>query len=86
MAFHASHSESRMLSKSKVSKGYQTVVPSAVRDSYRVEPGDYLEWIPGEEGVTVRFRKRQRLRDLAGIGSHPSDAVAVKKRVQRGGK
>ena len=75
-----------MLSKSKISKGYQTVVPSAVRDSYRVEPGDYLEWIPGEEGVTVRFRKRQRLRDLAGIGSRPSDAVAVKKRVQRGGK
>jgi len=75
-----------MLSKSKVSKGYKTVVPSAVRDSYRVEPGDFLEWIPGEDGVTVRFRKRQRLGDLAGIGGRSSDAVAVKKRVQRGGE
>ena len=73
-----------MLSKTKVSKGFQTVVPSAVREAFDVEPGDYVEWTEGQDGLVVRFRKRTRLRDLTGVGSVPADAVAVKKRVQRG--
>lgn len=73
-----------MLSKTKVSKGYQTVIPSAVRDNFDVEPGDYVEWEKGADGLLVRFRKRKRLRDLTGIGGAPGDAVEVKKRVQRG--
>ncbi len=73
-----------MLSKTKISKGYQTVIPSAVREAFDVEPGDYVEWTEERDGLVVRFRKRKRLRDLAGIGSVPADAVEVKKRVQRG--
>jgi AbrB family looped-hinge helix DNA binding protein len=73
-----------MLSKTKISKGFQTVVPSAVREAFDVEPGDYVEWTAGQDGLVVRFRKRTRLRDLTGVGSVPADAVAVKKRVQRG--
>lgn len=73
-----------MLSKTKVSKGYQTVIPSAVRDSFHVEPGDYVEWEQGADGLVIRFRKRKRLRDLVGIGAAPADAVEVKKRAQRG--
>jgi len=73
-----------MLSKTKISKGFQTVVPSAVREAFDVEPGDYVEWTEGQDGLVVRFRKRTRLRDLTGVGSVPADAVAVKKRVQRG--
>lgn len=73
-----------MLSKTKISKGFQTVVPSAVREAFDVEPGDYVEWTEGQDGLVVRFRKRKRLRDLTGFGSVPADAVAVKKRVQRG--
>ena len=73
-----------MLSKTRISKGYQTVIPSAVREVYHVEPGDYVEWVEEGEGLVVRFRKRKRLRDLAGIGSAPADAVELKKRVQRG--
>jgi len=73
-----------MLSKTKISKGFQTVIPSAVRESFDVGPGDFMEWSEGRDGLVVRFRKRKTLRDLAGIGSAPTDAVVVKKRVQRG--
>jgi len=73
-----------MLSKTKVSKGYQTVIPSAVRESFEVEPGDFVEWTEGRDGLVVRFRKRTRLRDLTGVGGAPADAVEVKKRAQRG--
>ena len=73
-----------MLSKTKISKGYQTVIPSAVREAFDIEPGDYVEWTERGEGLVVRFRKRKRLRDLTGIGSAPADAVELKKRVQRG--
>ncbi len=73
-----------MLSKTKVSKGYQTVIPSAIRNRLDVQPGDYVEWEEGPDGLVVRFRKRTRLRDLVGIGGAPADAVEVKRRVQRG--
>ena len=73
-----------MLSRTKISKGYQTVIPSAVRQTFDVEPGDYVEWAEGREGLVVHFRKRKGLRDLAGIGSAPADAVEVKRHIQRG--
>lgn len=73
-----------MLSKTKISKGFQTVIPSVVREAFDVAPGDYVEWAEGPEGLVVRFRKRKQLRDLTGIGSAAADAVAVKKRVQKG--
>jgi len=75
---------SGMLSKTKISKGFQTVIPSAVRSTFAVEPGDYVEWERGSDGLVIRFRKRKRLRDLEGIGGSPADAVEVKKRAQRG--
>ena len=74
----------QMLSKTRISKGFQTVIPSAVREVFQVEAGDYVEWTTEGEGLFVRFRKRKRLRDLTGIGSAPADAVEVKKRAQRG--
>ena len=73
-----------MLSKTKISNGFQTVIPSAVRERFAVEPGDYVEWTEGPGGLVVHFRKRKGLRDLAGIGSARADAVDVKKRAQRG--
>jgi len=73
-----------MLGKTKISKGFQTVIPSAVRRTFAVEPGDYVEWERGSDGLVVRFRKRRRLRDLEGIGGASADAVEVKKRAQRG--
>ena len=72
-----------MLTKTKISKGFQTVIPSAVRELFDVGPGDFVEWSKGRDGLVVRFRKRKRLRDLTGIGGARTDAVEVKKRVQR---
>lgn len=73
-----------MLSETKVSSKYQTVVPSKVRKQYDVEPGDILEWEEADEGVLVKFRKRRTLKDIIGIISVPSDAVELKKKIQRG--
>ncbi len=73
-----------MLSETKVSSKYQTVVPSKIRKQYDVEPGDILEWEEADEGVLVKFRKRRTLKDIIGIISVPSDAVELKKKIQRG--
>ena len=73
-----------MLSETKVSSKYQTVVPSKIRKQYDVEPGDILEWEKTDEGVLVKFRKRRTLKDIIGIISVPSDAVELKKKIQRG--
>src|SRR3989304_5340305 len=43
-----------MLSKTKISKGFQTVIPSAVRETFDVEAGDYVEWMEGREGLAGR--------------------------------
>ena len=73
-----------MLSETKVSSKYQTVVPSKVRRQYDVEPGDILEWEETDGGVLVKFRKRRTLKDITGIISVPADAVKLKKKIQRG--
>jgi AbrB family looped-hinge helix DNA binding protein len=77
-----------MTSKTKISKGFQTVVPAEVRNMFDVGPGDILEWIPTENGVEVKFRKKLSLWDIAGIvkTDEKTDAVELKKRVQRGEK
>ena len=75
-----------MISKSKLSNGFQTVVPSKVRKGYDVEPGDILEWVESEEGVLVRFRIRRSLKDITGIVSARADALELKKKVQKGRK
>ncbi len=77
-----------MTSKTKISKGFQTVVPSDIRKRFDVGPGDILEWKPTENGVKVRFRKKLSLRDIAGIvkTDERTDAVELKKRAQRGEK
>src|SRR3972149_5995617 len=77
---------SGMLGKTKISKGFQTLIPSDVRSTFAVEPGDYMEWERGSDGLVIRFRKRKRLRDLEGIGGSPADAGEGKKRAQRGGR
>ena len=51
-----------MLCKSKISNGFQTVVPSKIRKEYGVEAGDILEWIDTEDGVLIKFRKPRTLR------------------------
>ena len=73
-----------MLSKSKVSKGYLTVVPKAIREASEVREGDILEWYLEGARIVVRPRRRRTLDDLEGLIEGGGDAVASKRKAQRG--
>lgn len=73
-----------MLSKTKVSKGYLTVVPKEVRKATQVREGDVLEWSIEDGRIIVRPRRRLGVDDITGLISHGGDAVASKRRAQRG--
>ena len=73
-----------MLSETKVSSKYQTVVPSKVRKDYDIEPGDILEWEEAGEAIIVKVRKRISLDDIVGLISVGGNAVKSKKKIQRG--
>ena len=79
-------SEIDMLSKSKVSKGFLTVVPKEVRRASQVQEGDILEWSVEGDKIVVRPRRRRTLDDITGLIAHGGDAVASKRRAQRGGR
>lgn len=70
--------------KTKISKGYQTVVPKVVRGKFGIEPGDSLLWEERGNEVVVRPKKKTTIEDIIGIISVGGDAVASKKKAQRG--
>lgn len=74
----------QMISKTKVSNGFQTAVPAAIRKSFGVSPGDLLEWEASPGAITVRVRKRRTWEDIRGIVSSPAGCVEAKRRAQRG--
>lgn len=73
-----------MLSETKISKGYQTVVPSKIRKAYGIMPGDILDWKDTEEGILVQPRKKRTLQDIIGLVKTEGDAVESKKSIQKG--
>ena len=73
-----------MLNETVISKGYQTVVPAKIRKAHKIVPGDVLEWIDNEKGITVQPRKKRTLKDIIGLVKGDGDAVETKKRVQKG--
>ena len=73
-----------MLSKSKVSKGFLTVVPKDIRKASRISEGDILEWALEGETIVIRPRRPRTLDDIVGLIAHGGDAVADKRRLQRG--
>lgn len=76
-----------MTSETKISKGFQTVVPSDIRKRFDVGPGDILEWKPTKKGAEIKFRKKVTIDDIFGLVDGPkTDAVELKKKVQRGEK
>jgi AbrB family looped-hinge helix DNA binding protein len=76
-----------MLYKTKISNGFQTVVPSEIRKKFDITPGDHLEWVLTDDEVILRFRKKVTLEDIFGMVDGPeTDAVELKKKVQRGEK
>jgi AbrB family looped-hinge helix DNA binding protein len=74
-----------MTSTTKISNGFQTVVPSEIRKLFDIGPGDILEWKPTETGAEIIFRKKISFQDVAGmVKGKPTDAVKLKKKLQRG--
>ncbi|EKQ51544.1 MAG: looped-hinge helix DNA binding domain, AbrB family [Methanobacterium sp. Maddingley MBC34] len=75
------------MAETKISRGFQTVVPAEIRKKFDVGPGDIMEWIPTDSGVELRFRKKVNINDILGMVEGPeTDAVELKKRAQRGEK
>jgi AbrB family looped-hinge helix DNA binding protein len=73
--------------ETKISKGFQTVVPAEIRKKFNLGPGDMLEWVSTEEGVELKFRKKVTIDDILGMVDGPeTDAVELKKKAQRGEK
>ena len=71
--------------RTKISKGFQTVVPRDIRKNLDLVPGDSIVWEQRKDGtVVVKPRKRKSLDDVVGTISVGGDAVADKKRVRRG--
>jgi AbrB family looped-hinge helix DNA binding protein len=73
-----------MVSKTRISQGNSTVLPSKIRRMLGLQPGDVLEWEVEDGVIRIRPRKKAHLRDLVGLISSGGDAVASKKAVQRG--
>jgi bifunctional DNA-binding transcriptional regulator/antitoxin component of YhaV-PrlF toxin-antitoxin module len=71
---------------SKISKGYQVVVPSKLRKRYGISIGDEVLWQISDEGVSVQLQKKSDLTDILALGrsGKRSNAVELKKRIQKG--
>ncbi len=70
--------------KTKISKGYQTVVPKKIREKFGLKPGDSLVWEEKDNAALVKPKKKKTLEDITGIISVGGNAVVSKKKAQRG--
>jgi len=72
--------------ETKISKGYQTVVPAKLRKAYGISPGDRIIWEEGKGEIRIRIKKKKSLQEIIGMvsGREETDAVELKKKAQRG--
>ncbi len=82
--FHMSLSGKHMISETKVSSGYSTIIPANIRKSLGINPGDILEWTFSDNEITVKPRKKMQFGDIVGLIEEGGDALSAKKRIQRG--
>lgn len=75
-----------MISNTKISKAFQTVVPSEFRKKYDIHPNDIIEWIDSEDGIKINVRKKITDEDIAGslTGDFSYDSVKLKKMYNKG--
>lgn len=73
--------------RTRISRGYQVVVPSELRKQFKLDVGDEVIWGVGDEGVTTEFHKKPSLLNIVALGRSgiKGNAVEKKKRVQEGG-
>jgi AbrB family looped-hinge helix DNA binding protein len=73
-----------LLSKTKISNGNSTVIPSEIRHKLHIEPGDLLLWELKKDKIVVEHRKKITIDDITGIITKGGDAVRSKRKIQRG--
>lgn len=77
-----------MYVKTKISQGYQIVVPSEIRKNLNLEPGDFITWRSTDNGIIIEPFKDVTFEDICGIIDDEDElnAVQIKKRIQEGEK
>ncbi|MGB2727685.1 MAG: AbrB/MazE/SpoVT family DNA-binding domain-containing protein [Halobacteriota archaeon] len=75
-----------MMSETKISKRYSTVIPMKVRKAINIAPGDILVWELDGKNLKLFPRRRVELENIIGLISEGGDALKAKKRIQRGPK
>jgi bifunctional DNA-binding transcriptional regulator/antitoxin component of YhaV-PrlF toxin-antitoxin module len=70
----------------RISKGFQVVVPSELRRRYEVSVGDDVLWEISKKGISVRLQKRPSLIGIIALGRSGtrSNSVKLKKSIQKG--
>ena len=77
-------SDIHMISETKVSSGYSTIVPANIRKSLGINQGDILEWTLDDHEIVVKPRKKMQFDDIVGLIEEGGDALSAKKRIQSG--
>ena len=73
-----------MISETKISSGYSTIIPSIIRKSLDINPGDILMWTLNDHEILIKPRKKIHFNDIVGLIEEGGDAVSAKKRIQCG--
>ena len=75
--------------KTKISEGFQTVVPSKIRKKYKLEAHDSVQWKMDDDRVDddeiiVTFHRKITAEEVTGIIKEklPCDAVDLRKRIR----
>ncbi|MFA5416671.1 MAG: AbrB/MazE/SpoVT family DNA-binding domain-containing protein [Methanoregula sp.] len=66
----------------KIPDGYAIVIPTEIRQSLDLVPGDKLQGEIKEGVIIIRPQKKVTLEGICGMTSSGGDAVTDKKRVQ----
>ena len=77
-----------MYVKTKISQGYQVVVPAKIRKNLNLKPGDEITWRSTENGIIIEPLKDVTFEDIYGLldDDEKLNAVQIKKRIQEGVK
>ena len=77
-----------MLESTKLYKGYQIAIPSKIKKELDIKENEIVEWRSDKttRTITLSFRKKESVMDLAGIieMDEETNAVELKHNVQRG--
>ncbi|KZX17216.1 AbrB/MazE/SpoVT family DNA-binding domain-containing protein [Methanobrevibacter filiformis] len=77
-----------MFPTTKISKSFQTVVPSEIRKKYNIKGEDIIEWIDSDDGLKINIRKKVTDEDIIGSlsANFKYDSVKLKKMHNKGKK